>query len=223
MRAVARRLAGSGSRARSRILAVFDLSWATFWRGAPLQSADLLIRHLQPVKLHTNPSLGRHNVQAAAAFVTAAVPCQDGDSHWTLGCDAADPHRAAAFWAAALGYLAEPGYDDPDGASIIDPDGAGPAIGSLRVPEGNKTVSRTVGRASVSPLSLRMRYGQLRRQHAAAPDRSLSSPSIEHASRRHRLGVLAAQDPLHVGQQGGEQVPRPARVPGLPGIGGEAV
>ena len=55
---------------------------------------------------------------------------------WTLGCDAADPHRIAAFWATALGYVAEPGYDDPDGASIIDPDGVGPAIGFLRVPEG---------------------------------------------------------------------------------------
>lgn len=56
-------------------------------------------------------------------------------THWTLGCDAADPHRLAGFWAEALGYVAEPGYDDPDGASIIDPAGVGPAIGFLRVPE----------------------------------------------------------------------------------------
>lgn len=56
-------------------------------------------------------------------------------THWTIGADARDPHRLAAFWALALGYVAEPGYDDPDGASIIDPDGAGPAIGFLRVPE----------------------------------------------------------------------------------------
>jgi hypothetical protein len=56
-------------------------------------------------------------------------------THWTLGCDAADPARLAAFWALALGYVAEPGYDFPDGASIIDPDGRGPAIGFLRVPE----------------------------------------------------------------------------------------
>jgi len=39
-------------------------------------------------------------------------------THWTLGCDAADPHRIAAFWAIALGYVAEPGYDEPDGASM---------------------------------------------------------------------------------------------------------
>ncbi len=54
---------------------------------------------------------------------------------WTLGCDAADPHRLAAFWALALGYVDEPGYDDADGASIVDPDGERPAIGFLRVPE----------------------------------------------------------------------------------------
>jgi hypothetical protein len=57
-------------------------------------------------------------------------------TYWILGCDAADPPRIAAFWASALGYVTEPGYDNPDGASIIDPDGAGPAIGFLRVPEG---------------------------------------------------------------------------------------
>lgn len=56
-------------------------------------------------------------------------------THWTLGCDATDPHRIAAFWAVALGYVDEPGYDEADGASIIDPGGKGPAIGFLRVPE----------------------------------------------------------------------------------------
>jgi hypothetical protein len=63
-------------------------------------------------------------------------------THWTLGCDAADPHRLAAFWAQALGYVAEPGYDDPEGASIVDPDGKGPAIGFLRVPEGKTAKNR---------------------------------------------------------------------------------
>jgi Glyoxalase-like domain len=63
-------------------------------------------------------------------------------THWTLGCDAADPHRIAGFWALALGYVAEPGYDDPDGASIVDPDGRGPAIGFLRVPEGKTAKNR---------------------------------------------------------------------------------
>jgi Glyoxalase-like domain len=63
-------------------------------------------------------------------------------THWTLGCDAAEPHRIAAFWAAALEYIAEPGYDDPDGASIVDPDGRGPAIGFLKVPEGKTAKNR---------------------------------------------------------------------------------
>ena len=63
-------------------------------------------------------------------------------THWTLGCDAADPQAIAAFWARALGYITEPGYDDPDGASIVDPDGVGPAIGFLRVPEGKTAKNR---------------------------------------------------------------------------------
>ena len=63
-------------------------------------------------------------------------------THWTLGCDAADPHGIAVFWANALAYVAEPGYDDPDGASIIDPDGVGPAIRFLKVPEGKTAKSR---------------------------------------------------------------------------------
>jgi len=54
---------------------------------------------------------------------------------WTIGADAADPQRLARFWAAALGYVIEPGFDSPDAAGIIDPDGVGPAIGWLRVPE----------------------------------------------------------------------------------------
>jgi hypothetical protein len=63
-------------------------------------------------------------------------------THWTLGCDAADPHRLAAFWAGALGYVDEEGYNDPDGASIVDPDGKGPAIGFLRVPEPKTSKNR---------------------------------------------------------------------------------
>ncbi len=54
---------------------------------------------------------------------------------WTIGADAADPQRLATFWAGALGYVPEPGFDGPDNASIIDPDGVGPAIGFLLVPE----------------------------------------------------------------------------------------
>jgi hypothetical protein len=63
-------------------------------------------------------------------------------THWTLGCDANDPHLVAEFWAVALGYVGEPGYLDPNGASIIDPHGLGPAIGFLRVPEGKTAKNR---------------------------------------------------------------------------------
>ncbi len=63
-------------------------------------------------------------------------------THWTLGCDASDPQLLASFWAAALGYVAEPGYDFPDGASIVDPDGEQPAISWLRVPEGKSAKNR---------------------------------------------------------------------------------
>lgn len=63
-------------------------------------------------------------------------------THWTLGCDAADPQRIAAFWAQALRHVLEPGVDEPDNASIIDPDGRGPAIGFLRVPEGKTAKNR---------------------------------------------------------------------------------
>jgi predicted enzyme related to lactoylglutathione lyase len=62
--------------------------------------------------------------------------------HWTLGCDARDPQRIAAFWAAALGYVLEPGFDEPDNASIIDAAGRGPAIGFLKVPEGKTAKNR---------------------------------------------------------------------------------
>jgi hypothetical protein len=61
---------------------------------------------------------------------------------WTIGGDAADPQRLAEFWAAALGYILEPGYDDPDGASIVDPDDKGPAISFLRVPEPKTSKNR---------------------------------------------------------------------------------
>jgi catechol 2,3-dioxygenase-like lactoylglutathione lyase family enzyme len=63
-------------------------------------------------------------------------------THWTLGGDATDPHRLAAFWALALGYIPEPGYDYEGGASIVDPDGVGPAIGFLQVPEAKVAKNR---------------------------------------------------------------------------------
>src|ERR1700755_1053896 len=63
-------------------------------------------------------------------------------THWTLGGDASDPQLLASFWAAALGYVMEPGADAPGAASIIDPDGKRPAISWLKVPEGKKAKNR---------------------------------------------------------------------------------
>jgi Glyoxalase-like domain len=61
---------------------------------------------------------------------------------WTVGGDALDPIRLAEFWAAALGYVPEPGFYDDDCASLIDPDGVGPVIGWLRVPEAKTAKNR---------------------------------------------------------------------------------
>lgn len=63
-------------------------------------------------------------------------------THWTLGCDATEPQRLAAFWREALGYVTEPGFDDEDNVSLIDPDDNLPAIGFLRVPEAKTAKNR---------------------------------------------------------------------------------
>ena len=42
----------------------------------------------------------------------------------------------------ALGYVMEPGFDEPDSASIVDPEGRGPAISFLKVPEGKSAKNR---------------------------------------------------------------------------------
>jgi hypothetical protein len=63
-------------------------------------------------------------------------------AHWTLGGDANDPHSLARFWSTALGYVPEPGFDEPDAASIIDPAGVRPAISWLLVTEGKTSKNR---------------------------------------------------------------------------------
>ena len=80
---------------------------------------------------------------------------------WTLTIDCARPRELAAFWALALGYEEKPppeGFDSwdawliehgvpeeewDDGAYLTDPDGAGPSLSFLRVPE-PKTVKNRV-------------------------------------------------------------------------------
>ena len=63
-------------------------------------------------------------------------------AYWTLVCDADDPARAADFWALALGYVPEPGFDKPDNASIVDPAGVGPTIGFVKAAAGKTVKNR---------------------------------------------------------------------------------
>ncbi len=79
---------------------------------------------------------------------------------WTLSVDCADPAVVAAFWARALGYVAPPppaghptweGWlasvgvppeDWGDAAYLEDPDGQGPRLSFLRVPEPKQVKNR---------------------------------------------------------------------------------
>jgi hypothetical protein len=109
-------------------------------------------------------------------------------THWTLGCDAADPHRLAAFWALALGYVNEPDYDDPGGASIIDQDGKGPAIGFLRVPE-----SKTAKVAGEPPWDMAEREKLIRAK--ATELAAAGATAIREESYGGDLGHIVMHDP----------------------------
>ncbi len=103
-------------------------------------------------------------------------------THWTLGCDAADPQRLAAFWARALGYIKEPGFDEPDNASIIDPAGHGPAIGFLAVPEPKTSKNRMhidIRVAGPGPWDMAERERLIRRTY-----RSSSRPARRWSEKR---------------------------------------
>lgn len=117
-------------------------------------------------------------------------------THWTLGCDANDPRLAADFWAFALGYVPEPGYDDPDGASIVDPDGNGPAIGFLRVPEGKTGKNRLhidVRVAGEPPWDMADREVLIRAKVAALT--SAGADVVREESDGEHLGHVVMLDP----------------------------
>jgi len=117
-------------------------------------------------------------------------------THWTLGCDAADPHAIAAFWATALGYVLEPRYDDPDGASIIDPEGVGPAIGFLRVPEGKTAKNRMhidIRVAGKQPSDLADRERLIRAK--AAELVALGASCVREESYGEQFGHIVMLDP----------------------------
>jgi Glyoxalase-like domain len=115
---------------------------------------------------------------------------------WTLGCDASDPQRLAAFWALALGYVDEPGYDDPDGASIIDPDGKGPAIGFLRVPERKTAKNRVhidIRVAGEPPWTMTEREQQIRTKVGELA--AAGATPVREESYGERLGHVVMLDP----------------------------
>jgi Glyoxalase-like domain len=79
---------------------------------------------------------------------------------WGLAVDCADPRKLTEFWALALGYVQPPvpkgfaswtewydRYDVPEderdeGGYLVDPDGVGPSLSFLRVPEGKVVKNR---------------------------------------------------------------------------------
>lgn len=117
-------------------------------------------------------------------------------THWTLGCDATEPRRLADFWATALGYVAEPGYDDPDGASIVDADGELPAIGFLRVPEGKTSKNRVhidIRVAGEPPWDMIEREALIREKVAALA--AIGASVVREESYGEHLGHVVMLDP----------------------------
>jgi hypothetical protein len=117
-------------------------------------------------------------------------------THWTLGCDAADPQALASFWAIALGYVKEPGFDEPDNASIIDPEGVGPAIGFLLVPEPKTAKNRLhidIRVAGEEPWDMAARELLIR---AKVPELEAAGATIVRAAfYGEALGHVVMQDP----------------------------
>jgi hypothetical protein len=93
--------------------------------------------------------------------------------------DAAGPRRLAEFWCEVLGYVEQPpppGFDsweaaldafgidrsDPDRAfAIVDPDGVGPRVFFLKVPEGKTAKNRMHLDVRVDPSELHSRASEL--------------------------------------------------------------
>jgi hypothetical protein len=92
--------------------------------------------------------------------------------------------------------VVEPGYDDPDGASIIDPDGKGPAVGFLRVPEGKTAKNRMhidIRVAGEAPWDMVEREQLIR---AKVPELVAAGASVvREESYGERLGHVVMQDP----------------------------
>ncbi|MEU3737318.1 MULTISPECIES: VOC family protein [unclassified Streptomyces] len=99
-------------------------------------------------------------------------------TQWTVTIDCAEPGELAKFWALALGYAEKPppdGFDSwgawfahhgvpeeewDDGAYLSDPDGSGPSLSFLKVPESKVAKNRLhldvqVGGGRATPWEVR--------------------------------------------------------------------
>ncbi|MFK4088540.1 VOC family protein [Kribbella sp. NPDC020789] len=114
---------------------------------------------------------------------------------WTIGGDAADPQLLARFWAAALGYVIEPGFDDPSGSGIIDPDGVGPAIGFLRVPEPKTAKNRLHLDIRVAGPGERSAESAVRMRSKAAALVELGATQVHEEFYGDQLGHIVMLDP----------------------------
>jgi hypothetical protein len=81
-------------------------------------------------------------------------------TRWSLTVDCTSPATVSAFWALALGYVEPPAPEGfaswsawlrhhkvpeeewDDGAYLVDPDGIGPKLSFMRVPEGKVVKNR---------------------------------------------------------------------------------
>jgi hypothetical protein len=98
---------------------------------------------------------------------------------WTVTMDSAHPRALADFWSKALGYVVAPppkGFDNWDAwkrhfdvpetewddvAALVDPDGVGPRISFLKVPESKVAKNRVhldvqVGGGRFEPVDVRL-------------------------------------------------------------------
>jgi hypothetical protein len=92
--------------------------------------------------------------------------------------------------------VAEADYDDPDGASIVDPDGELPAIGFLKVPE-NKTVKNRmhidIRVAGEPPWNMTEREALIRQKVAALVQ--IGAAVVREESYGDHLGHVVMLDP----------------------------
>jgi hypothetical protein len=90
----------------------------------------------------------------------------------------------------------EPGYDEPDGASIVDQDGKRPAIGFLRVPEPKTAKNRMhidIRVAGEPPWDLAEREQRIRAKVAELI--VLGATTVREESYGEHLGHVVLLDP----------------------------